>query len=82
VAVRYIPITDEDTVADLVANGMVEPAARLFATIGRSTREGYTSVVTDVVERITGRRATSVADFLAANCPVPFTSEPSLLFTL
>jgi NAD(P)H dehydrogenase (quinone) len=68
VPVRYLPVTDEETVAALVAYGMAEPAARLFATIGKSTRDGYTNVVTDVVERITGRRAMSVADFLAAHC--------------
>jgi NAD(P)H dehydrogenase (quinone) len=71
VAVRYVPITDEETIADLVVHGMAESAARMFATIGKSTRDGYTNVVTDVVEQITGRRATSVADFLAANCAVP-----------
>jgi NAD(P)H dehydrogenase (quinone) len=68
VGVRYVPITDEETVADLVAHGMAEPAARLYATIGKSTRDGYTNVVTDVVERITNHKATSVADFLATNC--------------
>jgi NAD(P)H dehydrogenase (quinone) len=71
VAVRYLPVTDEETVAALVAYGMAEPAARLFATIGKSTRDGYTNVVTDVVERITGHRAMSVADFLKANCVAP-----------
>jgi NAD(P)H dehydrogenase (quinone) len=73
IPVSYVPITDEETVAGLVAHGMAEPVARQFATIGRSTREGYTNVVTDVVERITGRRATSVAEFLAARCFPLFT---------
>jgi len=72
VPVRYVPIRDEETVAGLVAHGMPEPTARQFATIGRSIREGYTSTVTDVVERTTGRRATSIADFLAAAFDVPF----------
>jgi NAD(P)H dehydrogenase (quinone) len=67
VMVRYVPITDDETVADLVAYGMAEPAARMFATIGKSTRDGYTNVVTDVVQRITGREPTSVAQFLAAH---------------
>jgi len=66
VPVQYVPIRDEETVAGLVAHGMPEPTARQFATIGRSIREGYTSTVTDVVERTTGRKATSIADFLAA----------------
>jgi NAD(P)H dehydrogenase (quinone) len=66
VPVRYVPITDEETVAGLMAHGMQETTAQQFATMGRSIREGYTSTVTDVVERTTGRRATSIADFLAA----------------
>lgn len=65
VPVQYVPIRDEETVAGLVAHGMPEETAQQFATIGRSIREGYTSTVTDVVERTTGRRATSIADFLA-----------------
>jgi NAD(P)H dehydrogenase (quinone) len=75
VRVCYRPITDAQTVADLVAHGMAEPAARLFATIGKSTRDGYTCVVTDVVERITGHGATSVAEFLAATCAARFGDE-------
>lgn len=66
--VRYVPISDECAIADLVAHGMTDAAARRFVTFGEATRAGYTSVVSDVVERITGRRATSVADVLAAHC--------------
>ncbi len=67
--VRYRPISDEATVADLVAAGMGEPEARHFATIGKAVRHGYTSLVTDTVERITGRRPTSVAEFLESRMP-------------
>ncbi|GIJ70970.1 NAD(P)H-binding protein [Virgisporangium ochraceum] len=69
VPVRYQPISDEATVADLVAAGMGEPEAREFATIGKAVRHGYTSLVTDVVERVTGRPATSVAEFLESRLP-------------
>jgi NAD(P)H dehydrogenase (quinone) len=62
--VQYLPISDEATVADLVAAGMGEPEARQYATIGKAVRHGYTSLVTDVVERVTGSRPTSVAEFL------------------
>jgi NAD(P)H dehydrogenase (quinone) len=65
VPVRYVPISDDETVADLVAHGMPEPDARRFATIGVSTRAGYNDVVTDAVHRVTGREPTSVADVLA-----------------
>lgn len=68
VGVRFVPITDDDVVADLVAHGMAGPAARRFATLGAAVRHGCTSTVTDVVERLTGRRATSVATVLAATC--------------
>jgi NAD(P)H dehydrogenase (quinone) len=71
VVVRYYPISDEEAVADLVWHGMSEPVARLFASNGRATREGYTDIVTDVVERVTGRAATSVAEVLARVCPAP-----------
>jgi NAD(P)H dehydrogenase (quinone) len=64
VPVRYEPISDEATIADLVAAGMGEPEARQFATIGTAIRNGYTSLVADTVERITGRPPTSVAEFL------------------
>jgi NAD(P)H dehydrogenase (quinone) len=64
-SVRYHPISDEETVAELMTYGMTEPVARYFVTIGRSIREGYTSLVTNVVERITGRKPTTVAGFLA-----------------
>jgi NAD(P)H dehydrogenase (quinone) len=64
-SVRYHPISDEETVTELMTYGMAEPDARYFATIGLSIREGWTSLVTNVVERITGRKPTTVAGFLA-----------------
>ncbi len=65
VTVRYVPISDEMTVTGLVAHGMPERTARRFATIGVSVREGFTGLVADTVERVTGCRSTSVADYLA-----------------
>jgi NAD(P)H dehydrogenase (quinone) len=76
VTVRYVPISDDDAVADLVAHGMPEPRARRFATIGASVRAGYTATVTDVVARVTGRPATSVAEFLATRFGVPRRQAP------
>jgi NAD(P)H dehydrogenase (quinone) len=66
VAVRYVPITDEQTVRELVAHGMPVPTARQFATIGTSIRRGYTGAVSTTVEQVTGRPAVSVAQYLAA----------------
>jgi NAD(P)H dehydrogenase (quinone) len=63
--VQYVPISDEQTVIELVAHGMPAPLARRFATIGTAVRRGYTSTVTDTVKQVTGRAAVSVAEFLA-----------------
>lgn len=68
--VRYLPISDEETVIGLVAHGMPAPLARQFATIGASVRHGYTSTVTNTVKQITGQAAVSVAEFLAATFAV------------
>jgi NAD(P)H dehydrogenase (quinone) len=73
VPVHYHPITDEAVTTDLINHGMDALAAREFATIGASVRAGYTSIVTDVVERITGHPPMSVVDLLTRNrrieCP-------------
>jgi NAD(P)H dehydrogenase (quinone) len=67
VPVRYVPTGDEEIITELVRFGMPEAAARRYVTIGQATRDGFTDIVTDVVERVTGRRPTSVESFLAAN---------------
>lgn len=68
VPVRYQPLSDEEYVANLVQHaGMPEEAARRAATFGQAARDGWLRDVSDVVERVAGRRPTSVADFLAAN---------------
>jgi NAD(P)H dehydrogenase (quinone) len=68
VPVRYQPLTDDEAVAGMVEHaGMPEPIAQAYATFGRASREGWLNEVTDVVERVSGRRPTSVAEFLAAN---------------
>jgi NAD(P)H dehydrogenase (quinone) len=68
VPVRYQPLTDEQAVAGMVEHaGMPEPIAQAYATFGRAAREGWLNGVTDVVEQVSGRRPTSVAEFLAAN---------------
>lgn len=64
IPVRYVPVSDEQIVTDLTANGMPAPLARQFATIGTSIRNGYAGKVTDTVKQITGRAAVSPAEFL------------------
>jgi NAD(P)H dehydrogenase (quinone) len=62
--VRYQSLTDEQVVADGIGQGRPPLIAQTVAGFGRAAREGLFDVVTDVVERIGGRRPTSVADFL------------------
>lgn len=58
---------DEGWVAAMVQHaGMPEPMARILATFGAAQRQGYAAVVTSTVERLTGRPATSLREFLAA----------------
>jgi len=66
--VRYQPVTDAEFTDALVTyTGAPEPIARFFATLNTAAREGYVDVVSDVVERVTGRKPTPVDEFLAAN---------------
>jgi len=64
--VRHQGLTDEQVVADAIGHGRPPLIAQTVAGFGRAAREGLFDVVTDVVERIGGRRPTSVADFLTA----------------
>ncbi len=66
-AVRFEAITDEQAVDGMVMAGLPVEVARAYATFGRATREGYLNVVTDTVERLLGRRPTTVAEFFAAH---------------
>jgi NAD(P)H dehydrogenase (quinone) len=68
--VRHQGLTDEQVVAGVVGRGMPPPIAQVVAGFGRAAREGLFDVVTDVVERVGGHRATTVADFLAAHRPL------------
>jgi NAD(P)H dehydrogenase (quinone) len=47
--------------------GMPEPVATVYATFGAAQRAGYLGVVTDRFERLTGRRATALRDFVSAH---------------
>ena len=59
---------DQDWVAAMVQHaGMPEPVAQVLATFGAAQRQGYTAVASETVERLTGRPATSVRDYLAGH---------------
>jgi NAD(P)H dehydrogenase (quinone) len=59
-------LTDQQVVADAIGHGRPPLIAQTAAGFGRAAREGLFDVVTDIVERIGGRRPTSVADVLTA----------------
>lgn len=63
--VEVVRLEDEAYIAGLVEHGVPAEAAPLFASFGRAAREGFDDLVTDVVERLTGRAPASLADVLA-----------------
>jgi NAD(P)H dehydrogenase (quinone) len=65
--VRHQTLTDEQVLADAIGLGRSPLIAQTVAGFGRAAREGRFEVVTDVVARVTGRRPTSVADFLTTH---------------
>jgi NAD(P)H dehydrogenase (quinone) len=65
--VELVAVDDEAYTAGLVAAGVPEPMARVYAGFGTAIRQGLLETQTDVVQRLTGRAPTSVEEFLAAN---------------
>jgi NAD(P)H dehydrogenase (quinone) len=63
--VEVVPVTDDEYVAGLIAAGLPEPLARGLASFGAGIREGYFAAVTNVVQDLTGRPATSLTMLLA-----------------
>ncbi|GAB2479461.1 Rossmann-fold NAD(P)-binding domain-containing protein [Jatrophihabitans fulvus] len=60
--VTVLPVDDAAYAQGLVEHaGLPEPVAQLLTSFGTSARLGYGDVVTDVVERFTGRPATTLA---------------------
>jgi uncharacterized protein YbjT (DUF2867 family) len=56
-SVRYVDLTDEQLKTGLKASGQSDLQATALVELNRYARQGHASVVTDTVERITGRRA-------------------------
>ncbi|MDO8209493.1 NAD(P)H-binding protein [Conexibacter sp. CPCC 206217] len=63
-AVEVVQVDDEAFVAGLVAGGVPQEMAAVYAGFGTAIREGLLETQTDVVERLTGRAPTSVSAFL------------------
>jgi NAD(P)H dehydrogenase (quinone) len=62
--IEVVPATDEQAAAGMRAAQLPEFVIDLVVGINRLNREGGAAQVTDVVERLTGRKPQSVADFL------------------
>ena len=69
--IRADAVDDEAYAAGLVANaGLPADVAASLATFGQAVRQGHHAQLSDVVERLTGRRPIPFADVLAANTRV------------
>ncbi len=63
--VAYVPITLEVAIQNLVAVGLPQPIAEVYASIDTAIAEGRYGSVSSSVEDLTGRKPMSVAEFLA-----------------
>ena len=66
-SIAVIAITPAELTAGLVAAGLPEGFAAALVAFQRDAVSGFHGVVTDVVERYSGRKPTTFADFLSAN---------------
>jgi len=62
-----VPITEEGLTAGMRAGHVPEMFVSLAATIDRANRNGVMSRVSNAVEKLTGHKPASLADYLAAN---------------
>lgn len=66
-SVNYVPLTLEALVGGMVNAGLPQPVAELYASFDAAAAKGELDVVTNAVEELTGRKPTTVEDFLTAN---------------
>jgi NAD(P)H dehydrogenase (quinone) len=65
--VTYVPLELEAVIQAMVGAGLPRPLAEAFASFDAATAQGQFRAVSKGIEELTGRKPTSVADFLAAN---------------
>lgn len=65
--VTVVPLTPADLKAGMVSAGLPEGFAEALVAFQRDAVTGYHGVITDVVERYSGRRPEAFAEFLKAN---------------
>ena len=62
--IRYVDLSDEQLKAGLLATGQSEWQASALVELNVNARQGHASTVTDTVERITSRPATTLRQFV------------------
>lgn len=67
--VRYVNLTDEQLKAALLTSGQSEWQAIAMVELNTYARQGHASVVTDTVERITGRPARTLEQWARDHAP-------------
>jgi NAD(P)H dehydrogenase (quinone) len=65
--ISYLPLQPTDLRAGVIASGMPELVADLFISFHLGMAQGKFEPATSAVEELTGRRPTSVAEFLSAH---------------
>lgn len=66
-AVTRVPLIGEQLLAGLKSAGVPEFMAQLLVAFDRDTAQGHHAVITDTVERLSGRAPQSLQSFLEAN---------------
>jgi NAD(P)H dehydrogenase (quinone) len=64
--ITYVPLELETLIQNMVAGGLPRPAAESFASFDAAIAQGKFSAVSSAVEDLTGRKPTSVADYIAS----------------
>jgi len=65
--IQVVPVSEEQLIAGMVAHGVPEVAAPIYAAFDTNTRAGKVDIVTGDVEALTGIAPQSFRQFLVAN---------------
>ncbi|TPJ56724.1 SDR family oxidoreductase [Mesorhizobium sp. B2-7-1] len=65
--IEVVQLSDEALTEGMKAAGLPEPIARLLVSFDAATRAGGLGMVTDAVEKLSGRKSLSLQRFLEAN---------------
>jgi len=69
-AIRHVDLPVEDLRQGMLASGMPEPLAERLLDLERYFREGLGAIVSDDIERVTGRAARRFADYALEVAPL------------